>query len=208
MPKTTSLDLRDLTEPFNAWCAKRRISRSLAIRQLVKAAIGNDEQLSCLPPAGDAPVAGEWDGLAPTAEDPAHRFVLRLTKSQREFLRVRAAAAGISCSRYIVAALTARDSDAREIAGKDAVEALVRSNDLLAETVLKLSAWRLREASSGADFLRELQGPLREHLARAAAVVSQVEQTRVGRGYQGGRVKKRADNAKPGGRGQGGRALG
>ena len=134
--------------------------------------------------------------------------MLRLTKSQHEFLRERAVAAGISCSRYIVAALTARDSDYRAIAGKDAVQALIRSNDLLAEIALKLSARRSGQTSSEAELVREIQGTLREHLARAAAIVSQVELTRIGRASRGGQGRKKANDAKPGGRRQGARALG
>ena len=208
MPKTTSLDLRELTEPFNAWCAKRRVSRSLAIRQLVMAALGVEPQLSCLPPAEAAPPVNDWDGVAPNEEEPAHRFTLRLTRTQHDSLRARAAEAGISCSRYLVAALTARASDPCAIAGKDAVRALVRSNDLLAQTVLKLSAWCLRAASSDADLVKELQALLREHLARAATIVSQVERTRIGTTHQRAKTGRKVVDARPGRSRGGARALG
>jgi hypothetical protein len=35
MTKTTTVDLREWTEPFDAWCARRGTSRSCAMRQLV-----------------------------------------------------------------------------------------------------------------------------------------------------------------------------
>jgi hypothetical protein len=205
MPKTTSLDLRDLAEPFNVWCARRRISRSFAIRQLVASAIGNDPQLSCLAPTDLTALAGEWDGLGSTDADPAFRFTLRLTMSQRNHLRVRAAAAGISCSRYILAAITARESDAGPIAGQDAVQALNRSNHLLAQAALRFEAWRYnggtdRVAPSGnrSDRVSEFLNVLRDHLAHAATVVSAVELTRVGRA-----PRRKADSgrehAQPGG---------
>jgi hypothetical protein len=207
MPKSTSLDLRELTEPFNAWCAQRKISRSLAIRQVVKQAIGSDRQQSLLSPTEVPLPSVEWDGLGSAHEKPAHSFTLRLTASQRERLQARAHAAGISCSRYILAAITARDSDALAIAGKDAVQALTRSNDLLARTALKLSAWHSGGPLSDTELVKELQTVLREHLERAAAIVSQIELTRVGRSPKG-RAKKKAGDAKPGGTRSGARALG
>jgi hypothetical protein len=202
MPKTTSLDLRELAEPFNAWCAQRRISRSLALRQLVASAIGADLQISWLPPVELAPPSREWDGLGFSQEEPPYRFTLRLTQSQRDRLRMRAVAAGISCSRYILAAVTARDCDGGKIAGKDAVEALSRSNDLLAQAALRFVVWRNHGAAAGAlsvggdpNPVQELVEMLHEHLARAAAVVSTVERTRVGR-TPTGRPRKGGNHAR------------
>jgi hypothetical protein len=203
MPWTTSLDLRDLADPFNAWCAQRRVSRSLAIRQLVAAALGSDLQLSRLAPPGANPASDKLDGLGSTDADPPLRFTLRLTHSQRKHLRARAATAGISCSRYIVAAVTACESDARAIAGQDAVQSLNRSNDLLAQAVLGLSAWRHQgematstEGGGQPDPVRDLLDAVREHLARSAAVASDVELTRLGRAPRG-RIARRTDREQP-----------
>ncbi len=59
MPRTTTVDLLDLTESFNAWCARRRVSRSFAMRQLIAAAIGSDPQLSWLTPPDVGHIAGD-----------------------------------------------------------------------------------------------------------------------------------------------------
>ena len=196
MPRTTTVDLLDLTESFNTWCAQRRVSRSLAMRQLVAAAIGSDPQLSWLAPPDLGDIAGEWNGTARDNKNRPYRLTLRLTQDQRNHLRVRAKAAGIACSRYILAALTARDSDTQTIAGNDAVQALAQSNDRLATLVLKLSSWCRGGTSSDAAMVKEIQVTVHEHLARAASLVSLVEATRVGRSSSS-KIKARAGNAKP-----------
>jgi len=198
MPKTTSLDLRELTEPFNAWCAKRRISRSLAIRQLIKEAIREDAQLSLLARTDTASASTEWDGLAHTDSAPRHCFTLRLTAGQREYLRARAAAAGISCSHFILSTITARDSDMQMVAGNDAVRALVQSNDLLGRISLRLSDLQRSASSIDAELIGQLRRTVLDHLVHASTIVSYVEVTRVGVNSQG-RAKKEGGNAKPAG---------
>jgi hypothetical protein len=199
MPRTTTVDLLDLTEAFNAWCAQRQVSRSLAMRQLVRAAIGTDAQLSLLAPSASSDIAGEWNGTARDGTNRPYRLTLRLTQDQRNHLRVRAKAAGIACSRYILAALTARDSDTQAIAGNDAVQALAQSNDRLATLALKLASWRRGDAAINAGLIKEIQTSVQEHLARAAPLVLLVESTRVGR-TSTGKDSARARDAKPRGR--------
>lgn len=198
MPRTTTVDLLDLTEAFNAWCAQRQVSRSFAMRQLVAAAIGSDPQLSWLAPPDLGPIAGDWNGADRDHKSRPYRLTLRLTQEQRNHLRLRAKAAGISCSRYILAALTARDSDTQAIAGNDAVQALVQSNDRLAMVALKLTNWRHGGGSSDTAIVRDVQAVVHEHLACAAPIVSLVEVTRVGRASPS-RDKRKANHAKPGG---------
>jgi len=140
MTKTTTVDLRDLSEPFVAWRAQRGISRSLAMRQLVASALGDDRQLSLLSPPRAAMWAGGWNGGGGADSGPPHRFMLRLTQIQRDHLKARAAQTGMSCGRYVIAAITARDSDA--IAGQDVVRALLQSNDLLAQAMRSIGAGR------------------------------------------------------------------
>lgn len=198
MPRTTTVDLLDLTESFNAWCVQRKVTRSFAMRQLVAAAIGSDPQLSWLAQPDLSEIAGDWKGTDRDNQNRPYRLTLRLTQDQRNHLRIRAKAAGIPCSRYILAALTASDSDTHAIAGNDAVQALAQSNDRLALVALKLSSWRRGVVSSDAAIVKEILALVHEHLARAAPIVSQVEVTRVGRATQD-KGKKRAGNAKPGG---------
>ena len=198
MPKTTSLDLRELTQPFNAWCAQRKISRSLAIRQLVRDAIREDAQLSLLAPTDTASHSSEWDGLARTDSAPRHCFTLRLTAGQREYLRARAAAAGISCSHFMLSTITARDSDMQMVAGNDAVRALVQSNDLLGRISSRLPGMQRSTSSIDAELIGQLRRTLLDHLARASAIVLQVEVTRIGVKSQS-RAKREAGNAKPAG---------
>jgi hypothetical protein len=166
------------------------------MRQLVAAAIGSDPQLSWLAQPDLSDIAGDWKGTDRYNQSRPYRLTLRLTQDQRNHLRIRAKAAGIPCSRYILAALTASDSDTQVIAGNDAVQALAQSNDRLALVALKLSSWRRGAPSDGA-IVKEIQALVHEHLARAAPIVSQVEVTRVGRATQD-KGKKRAGNAKPG----------
>ncbi len=199
MPRTTTVDLLDLTESFNAWCAQRRVSRSFAMRQLVAAALGSDPQLSWLAPPDLSDIAGDWNGAARDDKNRPYRMTLRLTQDQRNHLRVRAKAAGIPCSRYILAALTARDSDAEAVAGNDAVKALAQSNDRLATLALKLASWRRGQPSNDAALVKEIQVAVHDHLASAAPLVSLVETTRVGRTASGKDSAKGGD-AKPRGR--------
>jgi len=196
MPKTTSLDLRELTQPFNAWCAQRKVSRSLAMRQLVAAAIKSDAQPSWLAPPDLGHIAGEWNGTDRDRNNCPYRLTLRLTQDQRNHLRIRAKAAGISCSRYILAALTARDSDTQTIAGNDAVQALTQSNDRLAMVALNFASWRRGAAEADTAIVKEILAVVHEHLARAAPIVSRVEVTRVGP-TEAGRAQRKPNDAKP-----------
>ena len=205
MTKTTTVDLRELTEPFDAWCVQRGISRSLAMRQLVALAVGYDRQLSMFSAPRSAMVSSKWESVRRVDSDPPYRFTLRLTPIQRDHLRARAAQAGISCSRYALAAITARDSDTHAIAGQDAVRALLQSNDLLAQAVRNLGAGRgHREVAATCapgghkNPSADLLDVLREHLLHAAAVLSDIELTRAGRAPPRRDRRGRAD-AKAGG---------
>jgi hypothetical protein len=90
MPRTTTVDLQDLTEPFNAWCAQHRVSRSFAMRQLVATAIGSEAQLSWLAPPDLGQMAGHWNGIDSDRNGRHYRLTLRLTQEQRDHLRIRA----------------------------------------------------------------------------------------------------------------------
>jgi hypothetical protein len=200
MSKTTTVDLRDLTGRFDAWCTQRGISRSHAMRQLVASAVGNDRQLSMLSPPKSEMRASEWESVRGADSGPPYRFTLRLTHIQRDHLRARAAQAGISCSSYVVAAITACDSDTHTIAGQDAVRALLRSNDLLAQAVRTLGVGRGQREAAATCVAGGLKDPgaafldmLRQHLAHAAAVLSDIELTRAGRTPPRRAGKGRAD---------------
>lgn len=201
MPRTFTVNLSFMSESFAVWCAARGLSRSAAIRQLVSGAMADDKQTSWLSPPELIELAGPWDATVQVDDAPRHQVSVRLSQTQHNHLRLRAAAAGLSCSRYIVAAITARDNDAETIAGKDAVEALNRSNDLLARSALSLAAWR-RGGPGGAsspgpqtDAVEEILAVLREHLALAATVISDVQLTRVGRAPRG-QTRRRVKDAR------------
>ena len=204
MTRTTSVNLGDLATPFDAWCSARGVSRSFAIRQLVAATIGNEYQPSLPLHPSVARGMGQWRAPNRATPGPSRSFTLKMTPEQFDHLKLRAAKTGMSCQRYVLAAITARDSDAGAIAGKDAVQALNRSNALLAQALVhdigrdivrdRLTASAPIAASQSGNLVEFL----REHLSQAARVLSDVELTRAGhtlpKREAGGKAR-----AKPGG---------
>jgi len=185
MSKTTTVDLRELTEPFDDWCARHGISRSRAVRQLVATVVGGAGQSSLLP-AEDAGTMPPEPPCAPRTDlDPPYRFTLRLNGSERQRLKTRARETGMSCGQYLIAALSACEAEAHAIAGKDAVLVLLESNDLLAQALRTLRVERGRSARVGGVLASRGEDPhalidvLRKHLAHASAVLSAIEATRV-----------------------------
>ena len=109
---------------------------------------------------------------------------------------------------------SARDSDTHKIAGQDAVRALLQSNDLLAQAVRTLGAGRgnrrvtaTRAPGSFMDPGAAFLDVLREHLVHAAAVLSDIELTRVRRASPT-RTGRRRPYAKPGGARKDPRSMG
>ena len=213
MTKTTSVNLGDLAPPFEAWCTQRGVSRSFAIRQLVAVIVDGELQPSLPLTASVTSRVDEWLPRGRTVPGPARSFTVKLTAAQREQLTARSAKAGMSCQRYVLAAITACDSDAATIAGKDAVQALNRSNALLAQVMVQGlgragAADRVAAGALGsANPVGHLVELLRDHLSRAAKVLSDVELTRAGHALpkRGAGESKRA---KPGGPGRGSATMG
>jgi hypothetical protein len=169
--------------------------------------------LDWLDPQRGLTAPAERSSAVPLDSDPSYRFTLRLTRTQRDHLRARAGAAGMSCARYVLATITACDSDAGMIAGKDAVQALLHSNDLLAQALRTLGTEEARRSVAGVSPAGRGREPgtamsdvLREHLGHAAAVLSDIELTRAGRAAPV-RGRGRA-NAKAGGNRKDPRNLG
>jgi len=179
-----TVDLLHLAEPFERWCAPLGTTKAAFVRELVATAIGQPPaQVKARPCAAPVPVARKQAVVL-----PRNGSSFRLQDVERAALFRQAAAAGLSASRYVGALLLAAEGGGPSIAGKDAVQALTESNHHLAWIVRKLSQAARRQegapeqgAQIGGEGIGEAMGPVREHLARAAAVLAEVERTRTGR---------------------------
>jgi len=179
-----NVDLLHLAEPFDRWCALRGRAKATVVRELVASAIGEPPvQVKTRADARSEPAAREQ-----AVGVPRKGFTIRLQAVERTALRRQTAAAGMSGSRYVGAMLLAAESGCASVAGKDAVQALTESNHQLAWIGRNLSlALRLQDgapehgAQSQGEGLAGAIGLVRQHLARAAAVLAEVERTRIGR---------------------------
>lgn len=177
-----AVQLLHLAEPFDRWCAQAGKKRSAVVRALVANAIGEPlvgttAQMAVATKSTareQAPVARYW------------RSQVRLSEEEKVALQRQAEAAGLSASRYVATLLMVVNEGRMAIAGKVAVKALTESNHHLAGIgrSLHLAARLLHRApehgaESDVDGVQEAIDLLRQHLVRAAAVLADVERTRI-----------------------------
>ena len=123
-----SVELKELREPWFAWCKAQGLTPSEAIRQLVLQAVGGGI-------GADQPVGGEADDVS---ADDLRRHELRMTQVEADALAAAAQQAGMSSSRYLVCLLRAQLMS-RPYFGSEEVEALTQSNRLLMGLVHAMS---------------------------------------------------------------------
>ena len=213
MARTFTVDLLRYAEPFETWCAARGVTRSDAMRQLVAMAMGIDRQTTMLSDTDQLTVAGHANSHGDSGVGRPCSLTLTLTHAQRGHLREQAAKAGMAVSWYVLAAVTARDSDAGAVAGKDAVQALIRSNVLLAQALFRGNGSGRSESQEKSFVRASTKAPtvlikqLQDHLSHAAKVLADVELTRAGH-LPPNRKAGVKPGAKPRGRGRRTQTLG
>ena len=115
-----SVELKELREPWFAWCKSAGLTPSEAIRQLVLQAVGRQK-------------AANGSGEAREEEGPGEglrRHEVRMTSEEAAALAAAAKQAGMSSSRYLVCLLRAQLMG-QAYFGSDEVEALAQSNRYL-----------------------------------------------------------------------------
>ncbi|HYA76100.1 MAG TPA: hypothetical protein VED83_04255 [Burkholderiaceae bacterium] len=169
------VDLAGLLQPFDQWCERHGKTRSAALRELVAATVGEP---------GDCKPAQATPRRA-SATQEAPRVTVQLLGAQATALRGQAAQAGMRTSAYVAAALAAVQEGRAAIAGKEAIEALAQSNYQLAwvgrnmrELARKFDAGLQPAQEPDGTTLAAVLAQLTTHLARAARVLSHIEQTR------------------------------
>jgi len=116
--KRLKVDLRDLREPWLAWCRARSTTPSDAFRQIVAKLTGQG--------AGQVPLSVVVD----EPEKPTVKRKVSLTPSEWEAIERQAGVDGFSPARWIVATIRARLTSTPQI-GQSDIEALTQSNLLL-----------------------------------------------------------------------------
>lgn len=185
MPRTFTVDLLALSEPFLEWCCARGKTRSAALRELVAAALVQAEKGAFSLTPDTRPSNSPLANTRVKEPQRERRFTLRLCDDDLKCLRRQSAAAGMPASRYLAALISTVESGGASIAGKDAVAALMQSNQQLAWIGRLLTNATRRSNGAPAnpvilesDEMREALGLLRKHLTNAARVLAEVESSR------------------------------
>lgn len=202
MAQSVSFHMLTLGEPFDQWCAAHGRSRAAALRMLVAEFLASQRcaQESAAPePQGSAmpaqPRIRGQSRVRPRVQankdaPAAVKVHLRVDVDEAKRLHAQAKAAGLSVSGFVMALLNAAEAGQTAVAGKEAVRALIESNDEMARIgrlLIELEQRCRSGAAGGANGswedvgpqLVEAIGPLRSHLQRAAAVLLAVEQARL-----------------------------
>lgn len=115
-----AVDLKDLKEPWNAWCKARGLTPSEAVRRVLGVVLNG--QPSELPPhPADYPVKGE---------DGRRRVEIRVSPAEHMALTAAADREGTSAPRWLTALVRTHLTGEQHLA-RDEVEALARSSQLL-----------------------------------------------------------------------------
>ena len=202
MTRTFTVDLLALGERFERWCASRGKTRSVAIRELVGQALAVENRAVTNPfSTTDAhPIEEEPQEERETPR--TRRFTLRLREEELAQLRKQSAAAGLPAARYLACLSAAAERGEASVAGKGAVEALIESNHHLAWIGRNLSLAARDNGGTqetavdlGNAEVHETLEALRRHLANAAGVLANIEDSR-GRVRHGARRLGRAGRQK------------
>jgi hypothetical protein len=186
MTRPVETQLRARREPFQERRPARAKSPSTALRKQVAAALGGEPDI---PSPGTAQVREAFaPGRKLSATDMAQKRCcgLRLSLEEIRRLRAQSTAAGMWPSHYVAALLLSVEAGRTTIAGKDALRALIESNDELVWIGRRLN--QLAQQSTrcaGAPMpepenhkLLEAIEQLHRHLEKAASVLTHVEITR------------------------------
>ena len=96
------VELGGMRPDWNRWCARRGMTSTEGVRQLIAVALRADANLD----ADETGVEGEmqWIGI----DEPRRRIEIRLTNTELETVEQRAAAFGMTGNRWIVALIRAQ----------------------------------------------------------------------------------------------------
>lgn len=121
-----TVDLLELAEPFAFWCSARGLTRSTALRWIVKAALGVGFRGAAepCPRSGSRAVAHAIDCREAMAA--ARHITVRFSSEEVDQMRVRCAQTGLPPGRYLVAAMAA-DCKGVSVADKELASALRES---------------------------------------------------------------------------------
>ena len=133
------IELAGMRPDWEAWCARRGVTTGEGVRQLIAAALEAD--------GSDSNVPLESERRSTAFDQPRTRIEIRLPRSELAVVDKRAAAAGLTSNRWIVALVRAQLTREPQL-GQFEMRLLSDSNQQLAG----LSRWLAqlaREASAG-----------------------------------------------------------
>ena len=163
------VELGGMRPDWNRWCARRGMTSTEGVRQLIAVALRADANLD----ADETGVEGEmqWIGI----DEPRRRIEIRLTNIELETVEQRAAAFGMTGNRWIVALIRAQLTREPQL-GVHEMRLLSDSNQQLAA----ISRWLGQLAREGRALHMERDGnnqvgvirdQIDAHLRAVAAVI-------------------------------------
>jgi hypothetical protein len=159
----------DLKRAWTDWCAQRQLVPGKVLRTLVENALREGLQT----PKGRATVLPPVTlGTHPDTAPKVGRE-LRFTESEQAAIEAVAQAQGFGFQDWVIAATRAALANAPAY-GQVELEALTRSNQLLAQSVVELAALRRQESQEGvAQRLEQLELAVRAHVETVSTVMAQ-----------------------------------
>jgi hypothetical protein len=167
MRKRLCVELGEVRLRWDDWCARRSLTASEAVRQLIAIAVRDD---------ADGESGAIMSGLSrPIVGEPRSRVEIRLTAAELAAVEQRAVALGFSGNRWIVSLVRAQLTREPQL-GEHEMRALSASNQQLAG-ISRLLGQLAR--ASGADFAHqdlmfdwvEMRKHIDDHLRASAAVM-------------------------------------